>query len=223
MRHVHRPRKRQRKLFELAEQLIITIALDPERRHGAAVAHESEPLAVRDVVDVDLERGDLDALLAELVVPSERDRIAFYAERRGPGGDGYAPRRERRTLHERASAPGRALFRKRQPMDEIQERFVVQLFVFEDRVRGLRSSRADLGAGERIEHRAVACGGEFRDATTLRPRLLHERLRRRGVVGVDPALEQLLQMRVDRWAAERFADELVEAERGQMALVEHER
>jgi hypothetical protein len=55
----------------------------------AAGVHKRQEVAVGDVVHVDVERGNLDAMLLEFVVPAKRHAVARGAERRDAGRNAH--------------------------------------------------------------------------------------------------------------------------------------
>ena len=76
-------------------------------------------------------------------------------------------------------------------------------------------------ARERVQHPAICFVGERLNAIAVGPR--RDGALRSGGVGIDATGEQLLERRINAWAAERSLDQRVETERRKMAFVEHHR
>src|ERR1700688_1058129 len=91
LRHIDWPTPGKRQLLEHAEQTVLAVAFDPERRYRGSGFDEFEPLAVGGLVDVDLKRTGVRDLFFEFIVPGKQDSVATHAERRAAGRDLDAP------------------------------------------------------------------------------------------------------------------------------------
>ncbi len=76
---------------------------------------------------------------------------------------------------------------------------------------------------ERIEDTPIGFLDEMTHRSALRPRFGQRARTAIGIGRIDPAREQPFQPLVDARSAEAFLDERVEAERRQVAVVEHNR
>ena len=151
--HVHRPVERQRRLRRTscaASSASAFAVVGESRRPDARCARlpstpslrrsstsrfavaagidEPQIVAVRHHVAVDLERGHVDALFAELVVPAEPAAFARQAERRAAGrhADHFERKRRDRRRRLRARIASVAiLLSQRQLMQHVRERFGV--------------------------------------------------------------------------------------------------
>src|SRR5436190_7543502 len=78
-------------------------------------------------------------------------------------------------------------------------------------------------ASEQVEDAAIRLIGERANPITAGPEVARGRPRGVAFGRIDAAGEQLLEPLVNSRAAEGFLDEGIEAERGQVAFVEHDR
>ena len=117
----------------------------------------------------------------------------------------------------------------RQPVQDVGERFVVHFLVLEDGVRGFGAHEprvgrvVERGVGVALGDRRVAGRGEGVNRRAARPcgaLVLGCDCR---ITRIDTAVEQLLQLGVDRRPAERVADQRDEGKAGDVPIVEHER
>src|SRR5437762_401893 len=176
----------------------------------------------------------------ELVVPTEDDAIAVRAEHGRTGGDrndaagprprGVSPKRGARPAFVKAMAVGRSASREggrstllviRQPMPHVKERLLMHRFVLERGVQPLDPSRRCGQLRDRRKDGFVAGARKSEHFVARGPDCRRAAARNRGCFGfgIDSALEELLQPRVDGWTAESATEERQRAERGKMTLV----
>ena len=176
---------------------------------------------------------------AELVVPPERDRSrARRRASRSPAGISIHSARGDAPVDARLVAGRRALLLERQAMPHVEQRLLVHRLVLEDRehrfgaIEQRMARLLDVGVRERVDHLAIGFVGELR----ARRRAPASR-RGRPAPPVVPARAAPAASRADRsrartasraggsmlGAAEPFLHQRVEAERRQVAFVEHDR
>ncbi len=173
-----------------------------------AGVHELEEIRVGDTVHVNLESAHLDAMLVELVVPTERD-LSMRTKRRDTGRDpdGGARRRLDRTfVVERGWG---ALLLVRQTMPHVEQRFLMHRLVLERGEDGLATAHRAMFAAAQIEHRlaeglddGLVCAPAKRQHLIAgRPGGLRSCTRHRQLdaVGIDATLEQPFHPGVDAW------------------------
>ena len=193
----------------------------------AVVFHERLELRIGDIVPIHREGRDVHNQLAELVVPSERHRRAPCAKRRRTRGDLHAFTPGYLSMRDGRDARRPVLLIERKTMPDVLQRLLVHLLVFDDGEHRLRAVEQrmprtiELDVRENILEPAIRLL-DVRDHRVTRGPRRAQRIARHLVLGIDAPREQHLERRVNPIASERLLDQRVDAEGGQMPLVEND-
>ena len=197
----------------------------------AARLDELEEVAVGDVVDVDLEGRDLDACSANSLSQPNGISSRFAPSVARPAGTRTVRARGRLAAEPsgRGMPAGARLLLVRKAVPHVEQRLLVHRLVLEHRV-ARRGPRASTGLSSRVTSfvasasRIGAVGALARrpDRDSRDGHAAGAPGDRRLVLGIDAALEEDLEPRIDPRLAEPPLDERVDREGRQVPLVEHD-
>ena len=126
-------------------------------------------------------------------------------------------------------AANAALSLAREPVQDVGERLVVHLLVLEDVVGSLGADQTRIGwilerrVGVRVEDRRIRGAGEAVHGCAVGPGGALVLGRDRGIARIDSAVEQSLQLGVERGAPKRIPHQGDERKTGDVPVVEDER
>ena len=193
----------------------------------AARLDELEERLVGHVVPIDGERGHVHDQGRELVVPPERDLVAPGPQRGPAGGHQHPVDGRRRPARVHGVGGGPALQGRGQPVPHVGQGLLVQLLVLDHGEHGLAAVQdrvpllLDVGVLQRVHDQPVGLGRVLPDRLAAGPRRDRSAVGGGPVLGIDAAGEEGFQPGVDPRPPQPALDERVDAEGGDVPLVEH--
>ena len=214
----------------------VVIQSKSSRRHQRASVYppastNSRNCRVGHVMALDLKPLHVHAVRGLLVVPAKRHCLAVQPHGGAPGRHTHPFLRRRVPACDGLVARRPRFLGQRQPVPHVQQRLLVHRLVFEDGVGGFRAIEqrtarlVDRSVRQCIDHLTVGLGGKLPDHIAIGPAIAraHRRPTSLRLVRIDASRKELLEPRVDARTTQPSLHQCVEAERRQMAFIEHDR